>query len=531
MKVLILFALLDGLWQGALLVALVALLVRLLPRANAATACALWTATYCLVAALPLINLLGTRPVVVPPPRLQQIFPILTTRAADPSSRRTIAHSERTVWPLESNRSVLALIPTVDQANAVAVRVAGPALALWTIVALALVLRLVWSYGTVLALKRGARNLVIPGGCANLMRGRHAELGGSPHVRVPCAIGFMRPMIVLPTALAGALGPEDLARVIVHEHAHIRRYDDWSNALQRLLGAILFFHPALHYVARRLDFEREVACDDLVLEAVGGPIEYAQCLAKIVERQVRGKRLAPVPGFFVGRSQALTRVDRLLDVRRNISPHIARSGPLAAAAIVLASLLLTRLQVPVLAAPTLELAPAARVAPTHHDVEPPANSVDPPRPVPHPIPNPMPHPVPQFDVAQDVPRSAIADAQGARPPVDLLDALANAGYPRLRINDLIELANHGVNGDFIVAMGTVLPSKPCVSQLLALADHGVQPALIREMAGLGYTHLTVDQVIGMSDAGVSARLIKQMHDHGYRDLTVKQLIKLAESGF
>ena len=311
MTALTLTALLNGVWQGALLVALVALALRLWPQRNAATACALWTATYFLVAALPLIDVATAHPA-----------------------------------------QALAASVAVHRAGFVISRAAPFTVLLWTSAAVVLLVRLLWRFAVVLELKTDAKPLDAPGAALDLRRGRPVALGASARVRVPCAIGFVRPMIVVPTALADALEPADLTRVIVHEHAHLRRYDDWLNAAQRIVGALLFFHPVLHDVARRIDFEREVACDDVVLHAIGHPLAYAECLTNIVDRQLRGRRIAVVPGFFVGRSQVLARVDRLIDASRDVSPRIAASGPLLAAVLLFTAFGLAQLQMPVVAAPT-----------------------------------------------------------------------------------------------------------------------------------------------------------------------------------
>ena len=116
--------------------------------------------------------------------------------------------------------------------------------------------------------------------------------------------------------------PSDLARVVLHESAHLQRYDDWINALEQIVCALQFFQPALYVARRSIDFEREVACDDRVLEDAGEPLRYAECLARIVQRHVRGRRAAVVPGFVLRRTQVVARVRRIVDRSRDASPHL-----------------------------------------------------------------------------------------------------------------------------------------------------------------------------------------------------------------
>ncbi len=145
-------------------------------------------------------------------------------------------------------------------------------------------------------------------------------------------------MILIPARLAASLDADDLARVVLHESAHLQRYDDWLNALEQVVCALQFFQPALHVARRGIDFEREIACDDRVLAAAGEPLRYAECLARIVQRSVRGRRVAVAPGFVLRRGHVLGRVRRIVDRSRDASPRL-RFAAVALTAIVLAATL------------------------------------------------------------------------------------------------------------------------------------------------------------------------------------------------
>lgn len=102
-------------------------------------------------------------------------------------------------------------------------------------------------------------------------------------VSVPVVVGVLRPMILLPAALATGASASVLRAVLAHELAHIRRYDLLFNLAQRLIEAVLFFHPAVWWVSRRVSLERECACDDLVLRTNPSRIEYAAALVCAAE--------------------------------------------------------------------------------------------------------------------------------------------------------------------------------------------------------------------------------------------------------
>jgi beta-lactamase regulating signal transducer with metallopeptidase domain/uncharacterized GH25 family protein len=102
-------------------------------------------------------------------------------------------------------------------------------------------------------------------------------------VAVPTVVGVLRPMILLPASLMTGLPPDDFAAIIRHELAHVRRYDLWMNLLQRIIESLLFFHPAVWFVSRRLSAEREICCDELVVSSGCEPMHYAGALLRMAE--------------------------------------------------------------------------------------------------------------------------------------------------------------------------------------------------------------------------------------------------------
>lgn len=108
---------------------------------------------------------------------------------------------------------------------------------------------------------------------------RQVAIGISDRVVSPLLLGILRPTIVLsPTLLAG-LTPDQLEMVLLHELAHVRRWDNLINLLQRLVEALLFFQPAVWWVSTWARLEREHCCDALVLAQSARPQAYAETLA------------------------------------------------------------------------------------------------------------------------------------------------------------------------------------------------------------------------------------------------------------
>jgi len=145
---------------------------------------------------------------------------------------------------------------------------------------------------------------------------RKVALCTSEKVRVPTALGFFRPAIVIPRWLLQELSAGELNQVVLHELAHLRRWDDWTNLAQQIVKALFFFHPAVWWIEKNIALDREMACDDAVLAETESPREYAQCLAHLAEMSFvrRGVALAQA---LIGRiGQTSHRVAQILDVNR-----------------------------------------------------------------------------------------------------------------------------------------------------------------------------------------------------------------------
>jgi beta-lactamase regulating signal transducer with metallopeptidase domain len=100
-------------------------------------------------------------------------------------------------------------------------------------------------------------------------------------VDVPTVIGWLKPVVLLPASALGALSAQQLEAILAHELAHIRRHDYLVNLLQTLVETLLFYHPAVWWLSRRIRIERENCCDDLAVSLCGDPVAYADALADL----------------------------------------------------------------------------------------------------------------------------------------------------------------------------------------------------------------------------------------------------------
>ncbi|GLX78164.1 hypothetical protein tinsulaeT_15040 [Thalassotalea insulae] len=96
---------------------------------------------------------------------------------------------------------------------------------------------------------------------------------------IPMALGWIKPVILIPVAMLSGLTPAQLDMLILHELAHIRRHDYLVNFIQTLVEILLFFHPCVRWISKQMRNEREYCSDDIAVGVSGTPIAYARTLA------------------------------------------------------------------------------------------------------------------------------------------------------------------------------------------------------------------------------------------------------------
>lgn len=277
---------LYGLVEGVLLAALLSLAMRLFPPRNSRTRFAVWLAALMAVVMLPLLGIAGI--------------------AA--GHERIFAHDAGSV----ASATPLFTIPAAW---------AESILAVWAALALAGLLRVAVGLWHVRRLRRSCvaiqPELLCPelgSAIAELKLSRPVSILVSPNASVPAAVGFVKPIVVVPAWLAEESAAGELQYVLLHELAHLRRWDDWTNLLQKIVKAVLFFHPGIWWIERKLALDREMACDEAVLSELPEPRRYAECLARVAEKSFLRRQLALAQAA-VDRVKHLSyRIARILNV-------------------------------------------------------------------------------------------------------------------------------------------------------------------------------------------------------------------------
>jgi uncharacterized protein YjbI with pentapeptide repeats/beta-lactamase regulating signal transducer with metallopeptidase domain len=359
----------NALWQDALLVVCVWLLLRAWPGINAATRYAVWTAT--LVAAI-----------VVP---VATTLPFYSVPAASPAARDTlgaphgtrhgehaVAYTTRATWHRvtaqtrgSSQRS--AALPA--RVHVTVTPLLGAIVALiWLLLAAYALARLIIGLTRLEQLKRDALPLPVEyrdamAQWARANKGaRDVRLCVSDETDVPVAVGLFDAMILIPRSLLESLSQAEIDQISLHELAHLRRADDWTNSLQRVIIALLGWNPAAQFIGQQLDLEREVACDDWVLSFGGAVRPYALCLTKMAETSSWPRQPMAAPGVFATRKHISLRIERLLRAGRNVATSLSLGPATAAVAMVGALSLAIAAIAPSVAMPVVTAISSAPVA-------------------------------------------------------------------------------------------------------------------------------------------------------------------------
>ena len=96
----------------------------------------------------------------------------------------------------------------------------------------------------------------------------------------PAAIGWLRPIVLVPVGALTGLPAAQIEALLLHELAHVRRYDYLVQILQNAIEAVFFYHPAVWWVSAHMRAERELCCDDIAVSITGDAATYVRALAE-----------------------------------------------------------------------------------------------------------------------------------------------------------------------------------------------------------------------------------------------------------
>jgi bla regulator protein BlaR1 len=136
----------------------------------------------------------------------------------------------------------------------------------------------------------------------------------SNNVTTPLTIGFLKPIILIPVASINHLTTDQLEAVLLHELAHIKRYDYLANIILSVVEISLFFNPFTQLLSKNIRKERENSCDDWVLQFQYNASVYAEALLRIAYLQTSPAFAMTATGK---KNDLLVRVKRMIDKKEN----------------------------------------------------------------------------------------------------------------------------------------------------------------------------------------------------------------------
>ena len=316
-------------------------------------------------------------------------------------------------------------------------------------------------------------------------------------LQAPAVIGWFRPIVLLPVTALTGLSEEQLQSIIVHELAHVQRLDPFVNVFQIAVETLLFYHPAVWWLNKRIRAEREHCCDDIAVSLCGNPVEYARALTLMEEW-----RSAPALAMAANRGPLSQRIFRVLGLnsigagRRGIGLTggllcltaalvagnallgIAYPKPIVyAGGIAQARVSLARFAWAATASPQSPATPAAAPAPA-------------------------------------VKPSAARPAVGAQPAMggSYIDEMKAAGLNNLTVDQLIALKIQDVTPEYVrglLAQGV----HPDVEHVVAMRIQGVTPEYIHDLREMGLNP-DENKLIALKIQGVSPDYVRALRDQG-----------------
>ena len=268
------WTLLNLLWQGAILTGALAIGLRLSHQQDAASRryllCCGALAAIALCGFLTFISLLRVEPVRSSPPATSPHAHLLPVDHEKQASTGTSI----TVFIAVLNRHIR-LLPL-----------------LWLTGVLTLLVRLVLGVFAAERLRRMSGSIA-----PVLLRARFDQLASglgitrpvtlmlSETLSSPIVLGWRKPVILMPSMLPAMLDAGPIDAVLAHELAHVQRQDYAVHVAQSFVEALLFFHPGVWWVSRRMRREREFCCDDLAVQVSGSALQYAKALTTLEEHR------------------------------------------------------------------------------------------------------------------------------------------------------------------------------------------------------------------------------------------------------
>ena len=157
---------------------------------------------------------------------------------------------------------------------------------------------------------------------------RNVKLVMSGIISSPVTVGYLKPMILLPIAAMNNLSTTQVEAVLLHELSHIRRYDYIVNLVVSIIHTLLYFNPFAAFFMRTVEAEREVCCDEVVLQFGYDKLGYASALLHLEKASAKFRLLALAAA---GKQNLLTRIEKIVGMEKKRAFRLVQTVPMLAA--------------------------------------------------------------------------------------------------------------------------------------------------------------------------------------------------------
>lgn len=274
------------LWQSTLFLLLIFLFVALLGKASAKSRYAVWLAAS-VKFALPLSAFAALGSWL----NLGSLIP----RSADANSLSSNGVDFSDIILAEPVAAVISTADTPNNHNEIFCVLT----LLWLVACLSL-FALWWKRSRSFKALLGYRNTPTSEREAELLNNAQHRVGLTARVHLfisdsiiePVVLGIWKPVIVMPRGLSQKLTDDEFESVLIHELSHVARRDNLVGVLQMALCCLLWFHPLIWLIKRKLLEEREQACDEAVVRRESKPEVYVSGLLKVVRYGLHSQQSA-----------------------------------------------------------------------------------------------------------------------------------------------------------------------------------------------------------------------------------------------
>lgn len=325
-------------------------------------------------------------------------------------------------------------------------------------------------------------------------------------LQAPAVIGWFRPVVFLPVTALTGLSEDQLQAVIAHELAHVQRLDPFVNVFQVCVETLLFYHPAVWWLNKKIRAEREHCCDEKAVALCGNPVEYARALTLMEEW-----RSAPVFAMAANRGPLTDRIVRVLGLTTLGAGMrgIGLTGSLLCltAALVAGNALINMAHPTAARAASPQAASSAESAPSAQAAS-------------------KSSPTPKPSAAQSASPTPVQSSSSSSAS-SYIDQMESAGLKNLTVDQLVAMKVQDVTPEYVREMQQQ-GLQPDVDHLVSMRVQGVTPEYVRELRAAGLNP-NQDELIALKVQGADGAYYRELKDAGINP-DVNHLIGLKVQG-